>query len=141
MADVPYPLMQRTQSVRLVSEVEAGGFRKIDNFGPSSELERIEVTVEIRRHTFALQVNGDSMCSAGAYSFPEGTIIVVEPDLEPVPGDFVVVLNERDEATFKQLYLKDDQLELRPLNEHYRSVLLGTSRIIGVVREAIRRFR
>jgi SOS-response transcriptional repressor LexA len=84
----PAPQVHRIQSVPLVSGVEAGGFRKIDNFGPLSTLERIEVTVEVRRHTFALQVTGDSMCSSGLHSFPEGTIIVVEPELEPAAGDF-----------------------------------------------------
>jgi SOS-response transcriptional repressor LexA len=53
----------------------------------------------------------------------------------------MVVLNDSDAATFKQLALVGDALQLRLLNRRYKSVPLGTSRIIGVVRVAIHRFR
>jgi hypothetical protein len=44
-----------------------------------------------------LRVQGDSMTP----DFPHGCIIVVEPELDPLPGDYVIAKNGDDEATFK----------------------------------------
>lgn len=135
------PLIFSRQQVRVISEVEAGGFSNIDNFAEDAPFETVAVTVEVKRHTFALRVHGNSMCSPTGESFPAGTLIVVEPEMTAEPGDYVVVLNHLDQGTFKQLTLVGGALHLHPLNKRFRSHPLGNSKIIGVVREAIRRFR
>lgn len=135
------PLISSRQRVRVISEVEAGGFSNIDNFADGKPFETVAVTVEVKRHTFALKVHGNSMCSPIGESFPEGTLIVVEPEMTAEPGDYVIALNHNDQGTFKQLLLRDGVLYLHPLNKRFKPVPLGTSKIIGVVREAIRRFR
>ena len=127
--------------VRVLPPVEAGGFVSIDNFGPRSKLETVLVTVEVKQHTFALRVHGESMRGHGANSFPPGTIVVVEPALKPRPGDFVIVLNRSKQATFKQLTRIDGVSYLKPLNDRFKTRLLGDGVIIGVVREAIWRLR
>ena len=99
------------------------------------------VSVEVKQHTFALRVHGDSMVGSGGESFPEGTIVVVEPGMNALPGDFVIVLNAANQATFKQLVLLDGHLFLKPLNRRFKTRPLGSAKILGVVREAIRRFR
>lgn len=135
------PLIASRQRVRVISEVEAGGFSNVDNFSDAAPFETVAVTVEVKRHTFALRVHGNSMRSPTGESFPEGTLIVVEPDMKAEPGDFVVALNDRNQGTFKQLVMLDGVLCLHPLNKRFKPTPLGTSKIIGVVREAIRRFR
>lgn len=135
------PLISSRQRVRVISEVEAGGFSNIDNFAEDAPFETVAVTVEVKRHTFALRVHGNSMCSSTGESFPAGTLIVVEPEMTAEPGDYVVVLNHLNQGTFKQLMLVDGVLHLHPLNKRFKSHPLGNSNIIGVVREAIRRFR
>jgi SOS-response transcriptional repressor LexA len=127
--------------VRILSPVEAGGFVSIDNLGPRSQLETVFVTVDVKKHTFALWVHGESMQGSGADSFPPGTIVVVEPDMKARPGDFVIVLNRAKQATFKQLILIDKVSYLKPLNSRFKTRLLGEGVIIGVVREAIWRLR
>lgn len=127
--------------VRVLSPVAAGGFVRIDNFGPHSQLETVPVTVDVKQHTFALRVHGQSMQGKGENSFPPGTIVVVEPDMKARPGDFVIVLNRSKQATFKQWILIDEVSYLKPLNNRFRTRLLGDGVILGVVREAIWRLR
>lgn len=123
-------------TVPIISFVQAGDFTEaIDNLMPG-EGEQIPVTVPVHNHTFALRVQGDSM----EPDFPEGIIIVVEPEMGAQPGDYVVAKNG-DDATFKQLVKDGPDWYLKPLNPRYPVKPLGESRIIGVVREAIRKLR
>jgi SOS-response transcriptional repressor LexA len=127
--------------VPLVSEVEAGNYTKIDNFKGIDHLESIPVTTPVQRHTYALRVHGDSMEGTGRESFPEGSLIVVEPEMAPLPGDYVIALNKGNQTTFKQLVKDAGELFLKPLNPRYPIRPLGDAVIIGVVRELIKRFR
>jgi len=127
--------------VPLVSEVEAGNYTVIDNFQPKSNFETVPVSVPVLRHTYALRVHGDSMVSDTRDSFPDGSIIIVEPEMAPLPGDYVIALNEENETTFKQLIRDGGEYFLKPLNLRYPIRPLGAAKIIGVVREFTKRFR
>lgn len=127
--------------VPVVSEVEAGNYTVIDNFRPKHSFDTVPVTVPVRRHTYALRVHGDSMVSETGDSFPEGSLLIVEPELEGVPGDYVIALNAENETTFKQLVKDGGDLYLKPLNARYPIKPLGSARVIGVVREFTKRFR
>lgn len=127
--------------VPLVSAVEAGDYTRIDNFKPAGGFERVPVTIAIRRHTYALRVHGDSMVSEISDSFPDGSIVIVEPEMAAEPGDYVIALNESNETTFKQLLKDGGDFYLKPLNTRYPIKPMGTARIIGVVREFTKRFR
>ena len=129
--------------VPLVSEVEAGDYTAIDNFmTPVGQgLELVPVNVQVKRHTFGLRVHGDSMISDSHDSFPEGSILIVEPDMEALPGDFVIVKNAERETTFKQLVKDSGEFYLKPLNARYPIKPLGCAEVIGVVREFSKKFR
>jgi SOS-response transcriptional repressor LexA len=127
--------------VPLVSEVEAGNYTVIDNFKPNPHFDSVPVSVPVQRHTYALRVHGDSMVSETADSFPDGSIIVVEPELQALPGDYVIALNTENETTFKQLVKDGGELFLKPLNLRYPIRPLGSATVIGVVREFTKRFR
>ena len=127
--------------VPLVSEVEAGDYTVIDNFQPKGAFESVSVSVPVKRHTYALRVHGDSMVSDTGDSFPEGSLIIVEPEMQAQVGDYVVALNTSNQTTFKQLTSDGGDLYLRPLNPRYPIKPVGTARIIGVVREFTKRFR
>ncbi len=127
--------------VPLVSEVEAGSYTVIDNFKPRGRFDMVPVSVDVRRHTYALRVRGDSMVSDRGDSFPEGAVIVVEPELAAAPGDYVIALNAENETTFKQLVKDGGELYLKPLNSRYPIKPLGGAKVIGVVREFTKRFR
>ena len=129
------------RTVPLVSEVEAGNYTVIDNFKPNPHFDTVPVSVPVRRHTFALRVHGQSMVSDTSDSFPAGSILIVEPELPPLPGDYVIALNSENEATFKQLIKDGGDFFLRPLNPRYPVKPLGSAKVIGVVREFSKRFR
>lgn len=129
--------------VPIISWVQAGDWQQaVDNFHPGSADDWVEITCQKKTHTFALRVKGDSMVNPnGAPSFPEGFILVVEPEMEPAPGDFVIAKNGENEATFKQLIKDGGDWYLKPLNPRYPLKALGDARIVGVVREATLRFK
>lgn len=134
----PGPNIQE-KKVPIISWVKAGEFcTVIDLNQPGIAEDWIDTTVPIKKHTFALRVVGDSM----EPEFPEGTIIIVEPEMEAVPGDFVIARNENHEATFKQLTKDGSDWYLKPLNPRYPlKPLTSSDEICGVVRSAERRFR
>lgn len=124
--------------IPVISWVQAGGFSEVvDDMPPGVSDTWEEVTVPVRRHTFGLYVKGDSM----APDFPDGTLLVIEPDMEAQPGDYVIAKNG-GEATFK-LFVKDGpDYYLKPLNPHYpMKPFPADGVIVGVVREMKRKFR
>lgn len=124
--------------VPLISFVKAGEFAEvIDNLQPGDGEEWIDATCPVNRYTFALRVVGDSM----EPDFPAGMILIIEPELSPEQNDYVIAKNGDGEATFKQLTRDGADWYLKPLNPRYPIKPLGTSRIIGVVRDAVRKFR
>lgn len=125
-------------TVPLISSVKAGAMTEaVDIHAPGFADDWIETTAPIGPHTYALRVRGDSMEPL----FPEGHVVIVEPDLDANPGDFVIAKNGEGEATLKQLVRDGVDLFLKPLNERYPIKPLGSSVIIGVVRQVTRTFR
>lgn len=135
------PALEVRAEVPLVSEVEAGNYTVIDNFRPGGNFDTVPTRVGVKRHTYALRVHGDSMVSETGDSFPPGAILIIEPEMEAQPGDYVIALNVDNETTFKQLIKDSGDLYLKPLNSRYPIKPLGDARIIGVVREFTKRFR
>jgi SOS-response transcriptional repressor LexA len=126
--------------VPLLSDVQAGAFKMyVDNLQPGEEVahEMVSTSVPVNRYTFALRVMGDSM----EPEFREGMVLIVEPDMEPQPGDYVIARNGADETTFKQLIKDGGEWYLKPLNQRWPIKPLGKSKIVGVVRAVEKRFR
>ena len=68
-------------------------------------------------NSFAFIVQGDSMTCDGPVSFPDGTIITIDPDVKPEHGDFgLFFLRDSTEATFKQLVIDQGKHYLKGLN-------------------------
>ena len=84
-------------------------------------LEYILTDSDISEYTFALRIEGDSM----EPDFKAGDIIIVDPEVEPTPGEFVVARNGGAQATFKKYrptYIDPmgcQHFELVPLNDDY----------------------
>lgn len=133
-------------AVPLISWVQAGSWRGVLENLEGEIVEQIDTTAPINRFTYALRVQGDSMVSpSGPDSFPEGTIIIIEPELEARTGDFVVVRHPGagdTETTFKRLVRDGDRFFLQPLNPRYPMMELPKgAAICGVLREAVKRYR
>ena len=125
--------------VPLLSNVQAGMYTEfVDNLHPGEgRHEAIPTTVPVNRYTFALRVTGDSM----EPEFTEGMLLVVEPELDPQPGDYVIAKNGSEETTFKQLVKDGADWYLKPLNSRYPIKPLAECTIIAVVRAVEKRYR
>ena len=123
--------------VPLITWEQAGDWKNsVNNLGPWPGGDPVPTTAPIHRHTYALKVTNDSMTSnSGGLSFPVGTILVVEPEMEFISGDFVVVKVGDDEPTVKQVVKDGPDWFLVPLNSRYPvKPLPEGAKICGVVR-------
>ena len=131
-------------AVPLISWVQAGQWHDlVDNFEPGDAERWVVTYANVGKHAFALRVVGDSMTNpAGGPSFPEGTIIIVDPEREAASGKFVVVRQNSDsECTFKQLVRDGGRYYLKPLNPRYPILeMLGDAVICGVLIQAVMDF-
>lgn len=110
------------REVPLISWVQAGSWMDTDDPYPPGEADTwVQYRGKLSDSAFALVVRGDSMTApTGLPTFPEGTIIVVDPEEQADHRDFVIAkLGDREEATFKQLVMEGDRRYLAPLNPRY----------------------
>lgn len=128
--------------VPLISWVTAGMMDDVsDHFQPGEADEWIEIyDTRPGPQSFALRVQGDSMTNPilGDISFPDGTIIVVNPDHSADAGNFVVAKDvSTQRATFKKLVSDGGRWFLKPLNPSYPMVEIDDPaiRVIGRVTE------
>jgi len=87
---------------------------------------------------FWLRVIGDSMTSYAGPSVPEGSLILVNPDISPDNGRLVVAkLTDSEEVTFKRLVIDGGRKFLKALNPAYPVIEINSNcRIVGVVTES-----
>ena len=123
--------LRKVAMIPLISWVQAGDWREVvDNLQPG-EGERIPTVYSPRDHTYALRVSGDSM----EPKFSDGDVIIVEPNESPENGSYVIVRQNGDEATFKQLQMDGSHCFLKPLNPRYPIMEMRSDAVIcGVVK-------
>ena len=126
--------------IPLISYVQAGCWTGIvDSYQPGDADEWLLTDLELSGTAFALQIKGESMTP----EFKEGDRVIIDPNVQPLPGDFVVAKNGDDEATFKKYRPRgvNEQgvtvFELVPLNEDFPSMRSDTQpiSIIGTMVE------
>ena len=109
------------RGIPIISWVQAGTWREIvDSFPLGGADDYILAHNSHGPHTFAVRIVGNSM----EPEFREHDIVVIDPDVMPNPGDYVVARNHEEAATFKKYRprgIVDGQevFELVPLNEDY----------------------
>lgn len=132
--------------IPVISAVQAGALKDMDSPYPPGAGYAVEYTdQDLSRWAFGLDVEGLSMTPM----FQPGDRIIVDPELAPNPGDFVVARNGSDQATFKKyrprgIDSKGEMIfELVPLNEDYPSLRSDTEHliVIGVVTEHRKKLR
>ena len=135
------PERAATSDVPLVLETSEQSSLVVVNFNLNANLPRVPVTVPVKRYTYALRVHGDSMVGEQGDSFPDGSIVIVEPELEAHDGDYVIAVKPGQKITFRKLVRDGGDLYLKPLNSRYPIEMLGTASVVGIVREFSKRFR
>lgn len=128
-------------SVPLVSWVRAGQWNEVVDVYPPGEGEKpVYTTRKVGPRAYALRVVGDSMENPnGRPTYPQGSIIIVDPDREPRHGNAVIVrLEDSKEATFKQLIVEGGVQYLKPLNPRYPIMKVGAhATFCGVVVQTV----
>ncbi len=134
------------RALPIISYVQAGRWREIvDAFPRGSADDYVKPRNEHGPHSFALYVEGDSMTP----EFTAGDIIIIDPDIAPNPGNYVIARNHEQEATFKKYRPRgrgadgQEVFELVPLNDDYATLRSDNDGavIIGTVVEHIRILR
>lgn len=128
--------------VPLISWVQAGNWLEMDvgEVNPSTYYAH---TASVGPRAFALRVKGDSMTSyTGGKSIPEGSVVIVDPDILAEHGKVVVArLDDTSEATLKQFIVDGGQKMLKPFNHAYPVTPVEENcTVIGVVKQVIQDF-
>lgn len=133
------------RQIPLISYVQAGLMTEtIDLYVAGDAEDWLLTDLDLSESAFALRIKGESMLP----EFREGDTVIIDPSVEPLPGDYVVAKNGENEATFKRYRPRgtNDQgvkvFELVPLNEDYESIRSDATqvRIVGTMVEH-RRYR
>lgn len=110
------------RQVPVISYVQAGLMTEaIDPYALGQGFEKIMTDVDVSESAFGLVIKGKSMLP----DFAEGDRVVVDPMVQPLPGDFVVAKNGEEEATFKKYRPRGTNdrgemvFELVPLNDDF----------------------
>ncbi|ECA4811383.1 LexA family transcriptional regulator [Salmonella enterica subsp. enterica serovar Rubislaw] len=114
----------------LFSSVQAGAFTANDYaYTERDAIKWIATTTKASDKAFWLEVKGHSMTApqGGRPSFPEGMIILIDPEEKVEPDDFCVARMGGDEFTFKQLIMDGGEKYLRPLNPQYPLLTVNES--------------
>jgi len=153
--EVPGGLRAAQPDVRqlpVISMVQAGHGREAADPYPRGYAEQsvsvdAELAQDLGRLAFALEITGESMLE----EFHPGDIVIIDPAVKPLPGDFVVARIESDgSATFKKYRSRGrdaeghEIFELVPLNADYPTVVVNAANpgsIIGTMMEHRRRRR
>ena len=126
--------------IPVISHVQAGIWTEvIDNFQPGDADDWLVTDLDVSGSTFALEIKGDSMLP----EFKPGDRVIIDPDVIPQPGDYVVAKNGDEGATFKKYRPRghgaDGQpvFELAPLNDDFPTLRSDVEpvRIIGTMVE------
>ncbi|AJO88443.1 TPA: S24 family peptidase [Haemophilus influenzae] len=126
--------------IPLISYIQAGKWSGISSLKEScGDFDYVFTDLDVSENAFALSIIGDSM----EPEFKEEDVIIIDPQVQPVAGEFVVAINGDYEATFKKYRpLEIDeygrtQFELIPLNSDYpkMSSLKQQISIIGTMVE------
>jgi SOS-response transcriptional repressor LexA len=113
------------------------------SYAGASAKQRFELTdYHARGAAFWLTVTGDSMTAPSGQSIAEGMLILVDPELEAVPGKLVIAQwPDSEEAIFRKLDEQGGQRYLVPLNPTWpKALFTDECRIVGVVVQATARF-
>lgn len=108
--------------IPVISFVRAGHWAEAaDPYALGEGEEFVLSALDVSEQTFAVRVAGDSM----EPEFKEGDLVIIDPNVRPRPGDFVVAKNGHEEATFKKYRPRGmsdagiEIAELVPLNPDY----------------------
>lgn len=121
--------------IPLIDYVQAGVWTAVtDSFQPGDAEDWLLTDLDLSSSAFALQIKGESMQP----DFAMGDRVIIDPNVQPQAGDFVVAKNGDEEATFKKYRVRGtDQagnviFELVPINPDFET-MRSDERLMSIV--------
>ncbi|WP_279152628.1 helix-turn-helix domain-containing protein [Photobacterium iliopiscarium] len=126
--------VKHVREVPIVSWVKAGDFCNSETQASFDDFEMILCPEpSASEKTFALRVVGDSMTNPYGRSYPQGTIIFVDPLKVAQPGSRVIARTAKGH-TFKELVVNEfGEQYLKPLNPAHKLLMDDDIEVCGVV--------
>lgn len=121
--------------VPLISWVQAGSWNGAEDPLEPGDAERwLPCPARHGNRTYALRVRGDSMTAPYGRTYPEGSIVFVDPERKaPTNGERIIAkLAGSDEVTFKVYKEEDGRRWLQPLNPSHQPIR-DEFRVLGTV--------
>lgn len=97
----------------------------------STPLRAISTDIELGQNGYAVSVRDTTM----EPRFPEGTVLIINPDLKPNNLDFAIVhIEGQSLPKFKQILIDGEHTILKPLNSDFKTLLLDKPhKFLGVM--------
>lgn len=116
-------------------KVVVGGDKLID----INDVEKISTEINVSDKAYALRVKDTTMLPL----FPEGTILIIDPEVKADNKDFVIVrMSGQKQAIFRQFLFDGDDIYLKPVNADFKMHLLDKkSKLLGVMVQARMNFK
>lgn len=129
--------MRDTYEYPLFTKVQAGTFTENGNsYTAKDAIDWVPTAKKASKKAFWLEVEGHSMTApqGGKPSFPEGMLILIDPEEVVSIGDFCIARLHGCEFTFKRLIRESGQIFLEPLNPRFDLIPINENcEIIGKV--------
>lgn len=120
----------RVRMVPVISFTQAGSW--VDSADPyeAGHGSHYEPVPDVGPHAFIVEVEGASM----EPKISAGTMVVVDPDVSPRSGDFVVAKRDNERSTLKRYEVDGERHFLVPVNPQFPTLEMREGdRIVGVV--------
>lgn len=129
--------VRKTVTVRDLPVVSMSNLTYFEPNDPNHKFSAIDFIPsphEAGEFSFGVMVQGESMESCSGPSFPDGTIVVVDPETDIEDGEFGVFIDiNNSQATFKMFTVDQGGAYLQPLNPSYPIVNAEDYVLIGKV--------
>lgn len=134
------------RAIPVISAIQAGALKEIAApYELGDGYATLYTDDDYSKWAFGLEIDGYSMSP----EFKPGDMVIIEPEWEPRPGEYVAAKNGSEEATFKKYRPRgfdsngNTIFELAPLNDDYPTLRSDITplKIIGVMAEHRRKAR
>ena len=124
------PVMKPAREIPVVGEVKGGDDGYLTELDyPAGHGEGVMDYPTSDPRAFALRVRGDSMHPR----YRAGEFVVVEPSVEPQPGDDVVVALHDGRKLLKELnWVRDGEVQLLSINNHFGPLTLSLTEVLRI---------
>lgn len=108
--------------VPILNRAKCGEWKDTNDLDfPAGCADEFEPSDSTDPHAFYVKAEGDSMIGFG---INEGDLLLVEPSRQVESGNIVLAIYPGNDCTVKKYFKRDNEIELRPGNENYPSMLL-----------------